>query len=298
MNNHASSELDQLFYEVNNYHKTSEYFELLDFIAKFKHIAPFNAFLLHAQRPGSRFVATASEWLKKYERTIKSGARPLIILIPFGPVQFVYEVSDTEGKELPQQVSNPFSVKGEVNDAIYHQFVENLPVEGIKYIETIDGSQLAGSIRLANPKYKAFLERGKFVYKLRVYFEMHVNSYHDNTTKFTTILHELGHLFCGHLTFKDATWIPRRGKLDIHQREFEAESVCWLVCSRMGLKPPSAEYLHGYRNKDGSIPEIDLISIIKAVGRIEKLLGTNPKIHNKLIIEKEKIATQLSFDFF
>lgn len=71
-------------------------------------------------------------------------------------MQFVYEVSDTEGKELPSQVLNPFSGTGSVSDAIYYKFIENLPIESIKYIETIDGSQRAGSDCIAFSRFLSF----------------------------------------------------------------------------------------------------------------------------------------------
>ena len=70
-------ELDKLFSEVSTYKKSEDYKELLEFIKKFRHIAPYNAMLIHIQKPGSEFVASASDWKKRFNRTIKPGARPL-----------------------------------------------------------------------------------------------------------------------------------------------------------------------------------------------------------------------------
>lgn len=71
--------------------------ELLEFVKKFPHIAPYNAMLVHVQKPGSQYVCSASEWRNGYHRDIKPGARPLVILRPFGPVSFVFELLDTDG---------------------------------------------------------------------------------------------------------------------------------------------------------------------------------------------------------
>lgn len=60
-------ELDKLFQEIGTYKKTTEFKELLDFVKKFPKIAPFNAMLLHTQKPGSNYVATAAEWQKNSE---------------------------------------------------------------------------------------------------------------------------------------------------------------------------------------------------------------------------------------
>jgi hypothetical protein len=97
-------ELDKLFYEIGTYKKTSEFKELLEFVKKFPNIAPYNAMLLHIQKPGSTYVASAAEWNNRFERYIKPEARPLVLLRPFGPVAFVFDLSDTYGsKPFPKR---------------------------------------------------------------------------------------------------------------------------------------------------------------------------------------------------
>lgn len=49
---------------------------------------------------------SAYEWLQIFNRTIREGARPLIILWPFCPVAFVYDLEDTAGELLPDAVQN------------------------------------------------------------------------------------------------------------------------------------------------------------------------------------------------
>jgi hypothetical protein len=96
-------ELDKLFIEVGTYRKSSEFKKLVDFIKKFPKIAPYNAMLIHIQKPGSQYVASANEWAGRFNRIIKPGARPLVILRPFGPVSFVFELGDTNGNDpFPQ----------------------------------------------------------------------------------------------------------------------------------------------------------------------------------------------------
>ena len=91
-----NSELDQLFLEVGTYRDATDYMELLKFVRRFRKMKPYNAMLLHVQKPGSTFVASASDWWKQFQRKPKPDARPLVILRPFGPVAFVYELSDDE----------------------------------------------------------------------------------------------------------------------------------------------------------------------------------------------------------
>lgn len=82
-------ELDKLFQEVGTYRKSSDFKDLINFVKKFPYMAPYNAMLVHVQKPGSQFVASAHDWLRIYGRKPKVGARPLVILRPFGPVAFV-----------------------------------------------------------------------------------------------------------------------------------------------------------------------------------------------------------------
>lgn len=103
LRNKGISELDKLFTEIGTYRESSEFRKLLNFVKKFPYVAPYNAMLVHIQKPGSLYVASAAEWGKKFNRRVKTGARPLVILRPFGPVAFVFELNDTEAKNLSQK---------------------------------------------------------------------------------------------------------------------------------------------------------------------------------------------------
>ena len=100
MKNKSIPELDKLFNEIGTYRKSKEFIELLDFVKRFPHIAPYNAMLIHIQKPGSQYVASAGEWHRIFNREINAGARPLVILRPFGPVAFVFELGILTEKNL------------------------------------------------------------------------------------------------------------------------------------------------------------------------------------------------------
>jgi hypothetical protein len=52
-------------------------------------------------------------------------------------------------------------------------------------------------------------------------------------------------------------------------REFEAESVCFLVCKRFGIENPPDEYLSGYIVHNKEVPPISLEAVMRAAGLIE-----------------------------
>src|SRR5689334_4758752 len=98
--------LDDLFLNAAKYQSTEGYQELLNFITRFHYYAPFNAMLVHIQKPGAKYVLPASRWKRDFGRTIKPAALPIVILQTMGPVMFVFDVSETEGDDskLPLEV--------------------------------------------------------------------------------------------------------------------------------------------------------------------------------------------------
>ena len=113
-------------------------------------------------------------------------------------------------------------------------------------------------------------------------FAIVINKNLDESAKVATIFHELGHYFCGHLPMpENIKHIPKRGKLNPEVKEFEAETVCWLLCRRFGIKNPSEKYLSGYLKNNEEIPEgISYDAILKSCGKIERMLEgkyTTPK---------------------
>jgi len=263
------SPLDELFHRVGTYRTGPELRALFEFIKQFPRIAPFNAFLLHVQRPGSCFVASADEWLNLYERTIKPGANPLVILWPFGPVRFVFELNDTEGRPFPEELMEPFKVGGKVWFEMADRLQRNLPIVGVRLNWANHGTDRAGSIQRAGQRFRV-PHKGKF---LRMDFDMVINRNLQTEAQIVTIAHELGHLLCGHLGWVEGDdSFSSRPNVHKNVAEFEAESVAWLVCERIGIYNPSEKYLASYLDKDGEVPPISLEAVLKAAGIVENML--------------------------
>jgi hypothetical protein len=125
--------MDNLFQDVKRYQNGQDLNGVFAFIKKFRNVAPFNAFLLHVQKPGSAYVATAAEWFTKFKRKVKPKERPLVILQPFGPVSFVFELSDTEGDEpFPDELLKPFKIEGRfLTQQITRHLFQNLIRYGV-----------------------------------------------------------------------------------------------------------------------------------------------------------------------
>ena len=257
--------LDQLLSDSQLYTQSKDYKKLLAFVVRLRNFAPFNAMLLQVQKPGLSYAASARDWLYRFGRRPKEGARPLLILVPFGPVGLVYDVMDTVGEPLPKDVSHFFAC-GSIDEKHLVSFIPLLKKKGIDWHWVDAGDNRAGSIRVIkratnkdeNTKYR-----------------MNINSNHPTPVKFTTLTHELGHLFLGHLGSDKALKIRDRLWISHSKREFEAESVAYLVCERNGVKPKSETYLSDFVNQDTTMEDIDVYQIMRAAGQIESLLDLN-----------------------
>lgn len=115
----------------------------------------------------------------------------------FGPVQFVYDVGNTQGSPLPQGAEwGPFGGAGHVPYDAWEKAVSGGVKCGVA-IELIDhyGSGLAGTAAVLHRTDGSFLTRDTDAARFRV----KINRQLDRLGRFATLAHELGYIYCGHL---------------------------------------------------------------------------------------------------
>jgi hypothetical protein len=275
----ARTALDELFISARKYNSSKAYYELMQFVGRFRFYSPFNAMLIHAQTPGAHFVCTARRWAGDYHREIKIGARPIVILQPMGPILFVFDVSDTtplpNARPLPLPVEDPFQVRSGKIGGQPALTIENARRDGVRVSERVDGSQRAGSIqRAAAEHHLDVIIASKQTTKptqIPLRFELLLNGIASAEARYATLVHELAHLYCGHLGTPNDRWWPDRQNLSHTVREFEAESVSYLVCARLGIDTPSDSYLAAYVRKCPATPPISLDRVMKSVWLLEQM---------------------------
>jgi hypothetical protein len=274
------SSLDELFLLVKGHRDSRSYMALMRFIASFRHYSPFNAMLVHTQMPGARHVLPVKRWIKEHGRWPKHGAQPLVMLQPKGPVMFGFDVSQTEGKALPEGFEDPFRPSGRLNEGVYPKTIENARRDGVEVQLKALGSTLGGYVRNATSSSHSIgiastvgtartLRVGNR--DIPVVAEIVLNSNKSDETNYATLTHELAHLYCGHVGTPDPSWWPDRRSLTTQEMEFEAESVCYLVCQRAGLATPAVEYLSGYLEANRSVPHVSLDAVMTATQRVESM---------------------------
>lgn len=182
---------------------------------------------------------------------------------------FVFDVSDTEGDgPLPPEVEKPCEVRhGWVGDRL-EKTIANGKRDGIAIHTARLGSQQGGSICTARPQGKTMIFR-KTLVPLR--YELELDEAASRASRYASLARELAHLYCGHLGTPNERWWPDRRGLCHQIREFEAESVAYLVCARCGIDNPSEWYLAGYVGEHEQVPQISLECITRASGLIEAM---------------------------
>lgn len=258
--------IDNLFKDVRNFRNSEEFYGLINFCSNplIKHMSCYNLFLVRQQMPGATLVYSASKWRSLYGRELKPNARPLVILVPFGPVGFVFDISDTidtgrkkkMNNELVKLIENPFETHGaEVPGYVLNNLIDNLALYGICFDDEFEAARNYGG-RIESLVIKQ-LVKVKLFHRKSIMFEYYanhllsVNHLQTKTEKFATICHELGHFFCHHVPTPFKEWVVRE-HLSKEIVEFEAETVSWIVCKKLGIEKSSEKYIASYLSK----PEI------------------------------------------
>jgi hypothetical protein len=276
--------IDELFNLACKYRTGKSFQELVDFVSRFRFYKPYNGMLLHIQRPGATFVAPTHRWAEKYGRIVKPNANPLLILQPKGPVMFVFDVADTEpgpeNRPLPPEVEKPFEVRGGKVGNQLERTIENAKRDGVRILLKKEGSQSAGSISPLEGKkspLSLLFQTGKdkdgnpIYATIPVRYNIVLNEDLTREATYATMVHELAHLYCGHMGTPNRKWWPDRRGLAYVIREFEAESATYLLCKRLGIDNPSDQYLSCFMRQDQKVPPISLECVLKAAGLIEEM---------------------------
>jgi hypothetical protein len=257
--------LDELFHRSANLRTTEKFMKFIAFVKKFKRYSIFNNTLVYLQNPEVSYYATASHWYYAFGRYVKPDARPMVILAPMTPVLFVYDLYDTEGEAIPDELENPFPTEGTLDPKIFVKTISNCAsyATGVtfKTMSKLKAGFVATTLLLADDT------GGKKNLKYRVL----INDDFTIEQKHATLCHEIAHLFLGHLGADEDEWWQDRMKLSYNVKELEAEAVSYLVCSRCGLYSMSEEYLSEYINDANDLRLVSIELISKIASQIERM---------------------------
>lgn len=273
---------------------TSEkYMGYLNTMSKFHGYSLNNTLLIAAQNPQASLVAGFKSWEKNFDRHVKRGEKAIKILAPapytrkvlhekVNPdtgeiildkngnpekeeteikltsfrVVSVFDVSQTEGKELPSMAHD---LEGNINDyPLYMQALKKVSDVPIRF-EEIDGA--------AHGYYN------------RTTDSIAVKSGMSESQTVKTMIHEIAHSILHNDNAADAGEKNRRTK------EVEAESVAYTVCKHFGID--TSDYSFGY---------IAGWSADKELSELKASLETIRKTSSGLITDIEDKLEKLRLD--
>lgn len=240
----------------------------------------FNSALILLQRPGAQYIENEEMWERKYDRYIRPDSTPIVVMQPFGPINFVYDFSDTYGENVPPYMRDSFKLPQpdlEIGKWL-PRLIEILKGLGIYYGEKDFGTRQGGQAEYLDKAIKYTFSENKKKIEVRTHLAIIVNKNSEEEQKATTILHELGHILCGHLPIDKGNQrlkVPDRSKenLCLEQEEFEAEKVCELICKTLGLEYKNNEYLRGYLINDQE-PYFSVRVVIEAADKFIKEMNS------------------------
>lgn len=244
---------DRLENGIKELYTSGRYAEYLAAMAKFHHYSYGNVMLILLQCPTASNVAGYNTWKKVFDRQVKRGERGIQILAPcsyqraamvekkdpttgqtlYGadgkPIKepgyvsttsfrivHVFDVSQTEGRELPNIAASELSgdVEGFEDISARLSALSPLPI-------------MFGTIPGTAKGYASHLE-GRIVIKPGM----------SQVQTLKTMIHEIAHGKLHSPDFLEDNPKPRR------EKEVEAESVAYVVCQHFGID--TSDYSFGY----------------------------------------------------
>lgn len=276
------SSVDELLYRAYKYKGSDEFFKFFDFISKFNYYSRFNSMMVYIQNPNVEFFGSKTYWKTYHNRCIKRDARPYIILVPMGPIMMAYDIFDTEGELSPEEYlkkglgRKPFEVEGNLTDDLFKEVVKEAKRWGIDVVF----------------KPLSYFKGGHITTIISGKLEICLKENAKEEENFSTIVHELAHLFLGHTGHEVINYSASKKNQNIKQRkigrsveELEAESVSYLICHGLGLITSSAKYIAGYIKNEEDLVNFSYENVIKVTDKIDSLFIKKSK--SKISLRKD-----------
>ena len=280
---------------VKEVFESEKYKTYLKAMSRFHHYSFGNVMLILMQCPEASLVAGYTTWKKQFGRTVKKGEHGIQIIAPvkrsklvsqdkldpdtqqpvMGPdgkpekepvfvqyqgfqVAYVFDVSQTEGRELPSLGVDELTGDVPNFDAMYSAVEAISPVP----VEFRPASAAKGCFN--------HLER-----------KIYVNEGMSQVQTLKTLIHETAHALLHDSSVLDDE-IPKK---DRHTKEVEAESIAYVVCQHFGID--TADY---------SFPYVTSWSSGKELDELKASLDCISKTASGLITAMESACPELAAD--
>ena len=289
---------------MKNYLDSDQFKSFLDTMSKFHNYSLNNIHLLKMQNPNVTQVASFNKWKTDFERTVKKGSKALKIWVPyqvktkipenqkelnFSPSEKemdqkeitvtrfklgnVFDVSQTEGKELPKAIHE---LTGSVKD--YEDLYRAAKAVSMDNQVPISFEE----IKRENTRGYYSPSENRIVISKKLKGEEHI---------LKTIFHEMAHADL----HKGSN--AQYGDDQYRKQELQAESVAYVVASHFGFDTSS--YSFGYlaiwsKDKNGFEDMVEQLQVVQkeAKSLIDRMDAKLELVKNKTVV-KDKFSDKL-----
>lgn len=253
---------DRLEAGVKEVFESEQYKNYLKAMSKFHNYSFSNVMLILLQCPNASLVAGFHKWKKDFGRTVKKGEHGIMILAPCPQkkfidreiekpdgtkkiesvlvvrqrfkVAYVFDVSQTEGRELPSYGVDKLTGDVQNYDEFY-KAIESIAPVPIMFRPATDHSE------------------GCYNHKEQ---KIYINEGLSQVQTISVMIHEASHAILHALPVENGE-ITGKHEKDRRTREVEAESVAYVVCQHFGIETGDSSFAYVTSwSKNKELPEL------------------------------------------
>ena len=254
--------MDKLEAGVKDVFESEQYKTYLKAMSKFHNYSFGNVMLILLQCPNASLVAGFHKWKKDFGRNVKKGEHGIMILAPCPQkksidreiekpdgtketesvlvvrqrfkVAYVFDVSQTEGRELPSYGVDKLTGDVQHYDEFYKAIESVAPVP-IEFRPATDHSE------------------GCYKHKEQ---KIYINEGLRQIQTVSVMIHETAHAILHALPVENGEIVGKHEK-DRRTREVEAESVAYIVCQHFGIETGDSSFAYVTSwSKNKELPEL------------------------------------------